>query len=169
MRIPKRRGEELRRIRQVSDDYLTEEKIEKLKRDLNRLIKIERPQAIFETQRLAEMGDFSENVGYQIAKANLRRINDRIILIEERLKRAIVIESGADSFGRVRIGSTVVIESDGVRLTYKILGSQETDPLHGRISHLSPIGSSLIGRSVGDDVAVRVGNNDRVFKILEVR
>lgn len=168
MQVPKRRGEELRRMKQTYDDYLTSEKIERLKLDLGRLLKAERPKAIAETQRLAEMGDFSENVGYQIAKANLRRINDRITSIEERLKRAIPIKLGADASGRVCIGSTVVLESGGARHTYQILGSQETDPTHGRISHLSPLGSELLGCVSGDEVEMEIGGSKKVFKIIEV-
>ena len=164
MQLPKRPKEEMKRMNQTYDHHLTQDKIERLRRDLERLLKTERPEAIAETQRLAEMGDFSENVGYQVAKAHLRRINNRITSIEERLKSAIPIELGSRD-GRVHIGSTVVLESDGESRTYQILGSQETDPTRGRISHLSPLGSGLLGCVEGNEVELDSG---KVFKVVEV-
>ena len=96
MRVPTRRGEKLRPQVEL-DRYVTPEKLQRLKDELDRLLHHERKEAIAEVQRGAEMGDFSENVGYQIAKANLRKLNARIMNLEERIKVAIPIESGVDA------------------------------------------------------------------------
>ena len=109
------------------------------------------------------MGDLSENFGYQEAKARLRRINDRILALAERVASAIPIPSNA-SDGLVRIGSTVTLLSNGQEQVYEILGSQETNPLRGRISYLSPLGQGLMGRTTSDEVRV----NERIYKILSI-
>ena len=168
MRVPKRRGEEEARLKQVHDDYLTPEKIEAMERQLERLKKIERPPAIAETQRLAEMGDFSENVGYQVAKAHLRRINHKMTTIEECLKTAIPIERGSLD-GTIRIGSTVAVVINGIEKTFEILGSNETDPLKGRISYLSPLGQALLGHRKGDEVPFTSPSGESLYHVIDVR
>lgn len=151
MQIPKRRGETQRQALQPEPDrYLTPQAIQRLRDELGRLEKTERPAAAAEVRRAGEMGDFSENAGYQAAKAHLRRVNARILSLQEKLKYAIPIAHGSDD-GLVRIGSTVEIEAGGKAVTYAILGSQESDPSRGRISYLSPLGSALIGKRAGDE------------------
>lgn len=167
MRIPKRRGEEEARLKQVHDDYFTPEKIAAMERQLERLKKVERPPAIAETQRLAEMGDFSENVGYQVAKAHLRRINNKITTLEEKLKTAIPIERGSVD-GVVRIGSRVGVVVGGVQKTFDILGSNETDPMKGRVSYLSPLGQALLGHRVGDEVVFVSPVGEQVYQVIEI-
>jgi len=168
MRIPTRRGEKLKH--QIEEDhFLTPAAILRFKKELERLLKTERKEAIAEVQRLAEMGDFSENVGYQVAKATLRRINNRILILEDKLKRAVPILSGPDSEGRIRVGSTVVLEKDDKRFTYEILGSQETNPSRGRISYLSPLGAVLIGKKVEETAIFINGAQEVIYKIIEVK
>lgn len=166
MQIPKRRGETLRR--QVEPDrYLTPEKIERLKDELRDLETRQRREAADETRRLAEMGDLSENAGYQVAKQNLRRINARILSLKDRIATAIPIQSGDGS--TVQIGSTVTVEADGKSFTYEILGSQESDPSRGKISHLSPIGSALIGHVVGDEITVKSNDAVKTYRVVDIR
>ncbi|MHB8903906.1 MAG: GreA/GreB family elongation factor [Patescibacteria group bacterium] len=74
--------------RQKSDPHITEDKFEELKNKLAKLKNIQRPREAEEVKRLAAMGDFSENAGYQLAKSRLRGINQRILDIEDLLSRA---------------------------------------------------------------------------------
>ena len=101
--------------------------IDKLKNELRRLIEIKRPPAIKEVKRLALMGDFSENAAYQIAKGRLRGINQRILDLEEWLKKSKIIDRSSNK-NFVQLGSKVNLESLGKVRTLKILGSSETDP-----------------------------------------
>lgn len=154
----------------MKPDYnMTPAAIERMKRELDRLIREDRPKAVKEAQRTAEMGDFSENAAYSEAKYQLRKINSRITTLEERIKDAIPIEAGPDASGRVRLGSTVVIETGGRNTTYEIVGAQETDPSRGRISHASPLGQILIGRSEGESAVLKAGTKETVFRIVEVK
>jgi len=69
----------------------------------------------------------------------------------------------------VEIGSIVTVESGGKRMTFEILGSLETDPLHGRISYQSPIGTALVNRIVGETVTIETKQGPVVYRIVEVR
>ncbi len=168
MQIPKRRGEAVRQLKEVHDRYLTREAMVRMQREHDRLRSVERPKAIEETQRTAEMGDFSENVAYQIAKANLRRINNRMTSITERLKQAILIESGVSKDGYARIGSVVVLKQGKETRTYEIVGAQETNPSKGRISHLSPLGKRLLGCTVGETLTFPTPSGDKKYRVISV-
>lgn len=169
MQVPKRRSEQHRVYQPVSTDaHLTAGAIEGLKRELRRLEGRERRKAAEEVARTKEMGDLSENAAYSDAKAQLRRINDRILSIKERLRRAIVIPAGAGGSGIVGIGSTVLLRVDGDEKSYEIVGSQETNPGRGRISHLSPLGQALLGRRAGDRVTRIVNGREVIYEIVQI-
>ncbi len=168
MRIPTRRGE-LNRPRKMTDYNLTPAAIERMKRELERLKKHDQPTAIAEVQRTGAMGDFSENAAYQMAKSGLRRINNRILTLEDRINHAIPIAPTSNAFGQISLGSTVVLQTKTREVTYEIVGPQETNPARGRISHVSPLGAVLIGKSVGDVVRIPTRDGQAAeYKILKV-
>jgi transcription elongation factor GreA len=148
------------------DPYLTEDKYQELSAKLERLKKHSQPKAIEEVKRLAEMGDFSENAAYQIAKGRLRGINQAIIDIAEHLKQAIIIKPQKSP--TVRIGSTVTVSVGGREKTYTILGSSETDPIRGVISHNSPLGAGLIGCRVGETEKIRLNDREVEYRIISI-
>lgn len=160
MQVPIRKKETY--IKPKPDPYLTEEKFVELKNKLERWQTISRPRLAEEVKRLAEMGDFSENVGYQVAKGRLRGLNQRIIELQEHLNNAIIFSPDKNT-QVVGLGHQVTIEIDGRQKTYIILGGEETNPTAGIISHNSPIGSALIGHRVGEIITVNI--NDQVKKI----
>jgi transcription elongation factor GreA len=167
MRLPTRKAETERLQRQEIDNYLTPAKIERMKAELHDLVKNKRGPAAEEVGRTAQMGDLSENAAYQFAKQNLRRLNDRVTILEERLKQAIPIDQGP-SDGKIRIGSTVVLRSNGNELTFEILGSSETNPSSGRISYSSPLGVALIGKSVGDVATLKTPRGETSYEVLRI-
>lgn len=170
MRLPQRKSEQLHQSKQVPEDrYLTASAIKRMKMEVEKLIKHERPAAAAEVRRLAELGDFSENAAYQMAKGQLRRINARITTLEERLKSAIPIVEGSGASGKVRIGSTVVLRSQNREFTFQILGSQETNPSRGFISYLSPLGSLLLRHAAGEMVVLKAGGKEVEYKIVEIQ
>ncbi|MEK9155040.1 MAG: GreA/GreB family elongation factor [Patescibacteria group bacterium] len=168
MRLPTRKKELERQQTEEFDVYVTKEKLERMKRDVQRLETKERGEAAAEVVRTGEMGDFSENAGYQWAKANLRRINGRILTLTEKINRAIIIDE-TSSDGVIRIGSTVTIRANDREFTYQILGSQETNPSLGRISHNSPIGQALLGHRVGDRIDHVRGGVTIAYDVIAVR
>ena len=167
MQIPRRKSEELRR----HDDgptHITKEGLERLEEHLAEL-KRKLPEYIEETERTASYGDRSENAEYKDAKATLRRTHRQILSIEEKIKRAIIILPGLNAKGTIQIGSTVVLEIDGARKTFQIVGSHETDPTHGRISYKSPLGAELMNHKKGDTVHIKTPTGTQQYTILEIR
>jgi len=164
MRLPKRKAEEERIHNLEVDNYLTPAAIKRMKRQLDDLVLNQRSEAAAEVTRTAEMGDLSENAAYQEAKHRLRRINSRILILEERLKSAIPIEQGSAD-GKIRIGSEVTVLVDGTQKGLHIVGSQETDPARGQISHNSPLGQALLDRVANDEIEV-AGTK---YQIIEVK
>jgi len=148
------------------DPYMTQGKFDELKNKLENLKK-KQPFAASEVKRLALDGDFSENAAYQIAKGRLRGLNQRILDIENHLKNAMIIKPSKT--GRVCLGSQVTVEVNGKQKTYQILGSSETDPSRGIISHNSPIGSALINKKLGDIVKVKIKDKEVEYKIVKIK
>lgn len=162
MRLPTRKSEIWRNAQRKDDNYVTKDALERMKKELERLIKVERSPAAEEVARTAQMGDLSENAAYQYAKQHLRKINDRITLLEERIKHAVVIQK--DPSGKIGIGSTVKVLVDNKEMTLEILGSQESNPFKGKISYLSPLGNALLGQRVGDKVQV----GEKTYEVFSV-
>jgi transcription elongation factor GreA len=166
MQVPTRRADKLPKTK--SDPHITAAKYLELKDKLERLTKISRPRASEEVKRLALMGDFSENAGYQLAKSRLRGINYRILDIEDLLKRAEIIEPQKNS-DHIQLGNSVAVEVNGKIKEYIILGSNETNPGTGIISHNSPLGSALIGKRIGDTVKVQLADKTVEYKIIAIK
>jgi len=165
MQIPKRRSEQ---NNQTANDYhITAQKAAEYKQELERLIKLIRPRQSDEVAEHAKLGDFSENAAYQIAKGKLRGTNHRILVLEDILNNAIIIPACKPG-SCVQIGSKVTVEINGQPKTFQILGSQETDPGRGIISHLSPIGSALLGRKVNDKVTIDINDRKVIYKIIKI-
>ncbi len=180
-----RKADELRK-RDHGPVYLTEEGFKQLEEKLARL-KLALPGLIEETQRTAAYGDRSENAEYKEAKSTLRRTNWQILSIQDQIKRVAIIALGPNTSHRVELGSTVVLKAegpesfgdtqdlrysrgtDGTEKIFQILGSRETDPARGRISHQSPLGAALIGHAKGDIVTIQTGSGSRTYHILEIR
>lgn len=166
MQIPKRKPGKYTLLE--IDPHLTEAKFCELEKKSEKLKKISRPRAIEEVSRLAELGDFSENAAYQFAKGKLRGINQKIFNLETQLARAIIIKPVKQA-DRIQLGHKVTVEINGKQKIFQILGSVETNPQKGIISHNSPIGSALIGRKVGDIVKIKIADKEVEYKIIKIK
>lgn len=165
MRLPKRKPGKY--AFHKADLHFTEEKLQKLKDELYQLQRVAQPKAASEVQRLLQLGDLSENAAYQMAKGKLRGINSRIIELGNMVNGAIIIERD-ETVGTVQLGSNVTVEMEGKQMTYKILGSGETNPLKGIISHNSPIGSALMGHQVGDTAICKIRDKEISCRIIRI-
>lgn len=165
MQIPYRKPGKY--MTQKPDNNITQAKFDQLQKKLDKLYN-DRPQAAKEVARLAELGDFSENVEYQLAKGRLRRINQNILEIEFTLKNAEIIAPNTNN-KNVSLGHTVMVEVNNKVKTYQILGSSEANPDKNIISHNSPLGSALIGKKVGDEIEIKLKDKTVIYKILEIK
>ncbi len=164
MRVPIRRSGKYSNIK--PDPFITSDKLKEIKKRLQ-VLKKQLPSAILEVKRLSELGDFSENAGYAIAKGHLRSLQDRIRKLENQLKSAEII-SPQKSRGLVDIGSKVVVKVNNQKITYHILGSLETNPSQGIISYRSPLGSLLLNHKVGDKVRLITGKISKEYQIIAI-
>lgn len=164
MQVPKRKPGKY--AHEKPDPYMSQAKYDSLQAELERIQK-RLPHMRKEVGRLAEMGDFSENAAYQMAKGKLRGANHRVLVLEDTLKYAKIIDKQGEQ-DVVALGCTVTFQMNGHEKTFTILGSSEADPTKNIISQHSPLGASLLGAKVGDVVTVRIGDNDVSCKILKI-
>ena len=145
---------------------------ERLKTELHRLKTVDRPAVIQAIAEARSHGDLSENADYDAAKERQGFIEGRISEVEAKLANAQVIDpSTIDADGRVVFGATVELEDheSGDHVTYQIVGDDEADLKHGKISVSSPIARALIGKEAGDTVDVQAPAGVRHYDILDVR
>ncbi|MBI2048124.1 MAG: transcription elongation factor GreA [Parcubacteria group bacterium] len=148
--------------------YLSKEKLEDLKKELEYL-KTEKRKEVAESLEYARsLGDLSENAEYQEAGRLQTEVEDRIAAIETLLRSAIIVSDYKG--GVINIGSTVVVEkeSDHIQKTYRIVGSEEADMLKGKISNRSPLGAGLIGKKKGDTTSVKTPSGEISYRIVSV-
>ncbi len=173
---PRRRWHKVASLDDHGPIPLTKEAHARMKARLAR-IKARLPALAAEAGETAALGDRSDNAAYKEAKSLLRRAQRQVFTLEDQLTRVVEISPGTDERGAVRLGSTVVVASSPAgagpateqRSTYVIVGPFETDPASGRISHKSPLGSALIGKTTGDAVTVSTARGPRHYRIIEVR
>ena len=150
--------------------YLTSEGAARLKVELEQL-KGPARQEISERLRSAiQMGDLSENADYHKAKEDQGFLEGKIMELEYLLKNATIIEQ-KDSGPRevVEVGARITVMEEGeAPESYLIVGAKEADPRNGRISHVSPIGSALMGHRVGDRVEVQTPGGALWLEIVEI-
>jgi|SRR3989338_969559 len=165
MQIPYRKPGKYSQI--PTDHLMTEAKFDELQKKLTQL-KASQPQAARDVARLAEMGDFSENVEYQLAKGRLRAINQNITQTEYNLEHAQIIQA-QKNYDVIEIGCSVTVDSEKGSSTFQILGSSETNPAKGIISHTSPIGSALLGHRVGEKVKIFIGSKEIEYTVVKIQ
>ena len=151
---------------------MTVEGAERLKVELQRLKGVERPSVIQAIAEARSHGDLSENADYDAAKERQGFIEGRIAEVESKLANAQVIDPRSlDADGLVVFGATVDLEDSesGDKVTYQIVGDDEADIKHGKISVSSPIARALIGKSEGDTADVQAPGGVRSYDVLAVR
>ena len=140
---------------------ISKEGFEKLKAERENLINVERPAVIEEIKLARSQGDLSENADYDAARDKQARIEERIKELEVMTQNAVIIGSDVKVDTHVvNLGATVTVldlsEENPEPDTFTILGSTETDPLHGKISNESPLAKALMTHKIGYVVTVGV-------------
>ncbi|MBI2442925.1 MAG: transcription elongation factor GreA [Candidatus Levybacteria bacterium] len=149
--------------------YLTKDGFSDLKREYEELTKIKRPEVVSRVSAARDQGDLSENAEYTAAREELSFIDGRIDELEELLKEVVLIQGNSHSHRMVSLGSTVTVKVDGRKEEYTVVGEFEADPTAKKISHASPLGKALIGKKVGETVAVEAPAGKIVYTVLAVQ
>lgn len=149
---------------------LTPEGLKKLEDELEELKSVKRREIASRIKQAIEFGDISENSEYEEAKNEQAFIEGRIATLEKMLRNARVIDDLDIDIGIVSIGSKVRVKDidTGDEFEYVIVGSAEADPARFKISNESPIGRSLLGKTVGDRVDVRIPAGLLHFEVLGI-
>lgn len=149
---------------------LSAERLEDLKNELTYLKTVREKEVADQIKEARSFGDLSENSEYDEAKNEQGKLYSRIAEIENILSNYVVIEENEDSHDKVRLGSTITVLDVEFqeKETYQVVGSQEADPMNGRISEESPFGKALLGKAVGEDVVVEAPAGTIHYQIIEI-
>src|SRR6187551_2035754 len=148
--------------------FITPEGFRRLKLEYEELFGIERPKIVETVAWAASLGDRSENADYIYGKRRLREIDRRVRFLIKRLEGAEIVNSSGRDTDQVFFGATVKLKSLSGEKSVAIVGVDEVDPSHGRVSWVSPIARALIKAREGDTVTLHTPAGDEKLEILEV-
>lgn len=149
-------------------EYLTIEKKKELELELSTLKSTRRKEIADALEYAKSLGDLSENAEYHQAREDQANCEDRIIHLEQILKNAVIMDT--QSTGVVTVGSTVTVQKKGDKeeRTFALVGSEEADPVTGRISNESPLGQALLAKKKGDVVTVTTPKGEMIYTIKSI-
>ena len=149
---------------------VTKQGFEALKKELENLKKIERPQNLHAIEEARAHGDLSENAEFAAAKDRQGFIEGRISELEFKLANIDIIETDKLPRDRAVFGCKVVLENieTGEDVSYQLVGPDESDIENGRISVTSPLGKAIIGRKPGDELSLNVPGGRRLYELIEI-
>jgi len=153
-----------------SKNYLTPGGYRRLREELQHLMDVERPDIVRTVSWAASNGDRSENGDYLYGKKRLREIDRRIRFLIKRLDIAEVVDSSLRiDRDRIFFGARVrYLEASGIERRITIVGIDESEPLQGRVSWISPIARALTRARVGDEVSLRTPAGPELLEVLEI-
>ena len=149
---------------------VTKQGFEALKKELENLKKIERPQNLNAIEEARAHGDLSENAEFAAAKDRQGFIEGRISELEFKLANIDIIETDQLPKDRAVFGCKVVLENieTGEDVSYQLVGPDESDIENGRISVTSPLGKAIIGSKPGDELSLNVPGGRRLYELIEI-
>jgi transcription elongation factor GreA len=137
--------------------YVSRNGLERLKSELEQLPTVRRQDIADRIQQSREKGGVESNAEYEDSKNELAFIEGRILTLDNMINSAVIIKEGSGSGDTVEVGNTIAVkDQDGQFIKYTIVGSTEADPSQGRISNVSPIGGSLLGKWIGEIAEIDV-------------
>ena len=149
--------------------FITQDGLVKLKEELSHLKNTRRKEVANRIQQAKEFGDLSENAEYADAKDEQAFVEGRIIEVEKMINNATIIKEHHNGDG-VEVGNSIKIkdEETGDMKEYEITGSQEADPVAGKISNESPLGKAFLGKKVDEVVEVKLPKGIVKYKIIKI-
>jgi transcription elongation factor GreB len=155
-------------VQKSEKNYITKEGAEALRLEYQHLFHDERPKLVATVAWAAGNGDRSENADYIYGKRRLREIDKRLGHLNDKLSRAEVIDVSTLKSDKIIFGATVEIkDDDGKIFKYQIVGEDETDAELGKMSWKSPVGKSLLGKKLDDEVEVETPNGIKIYTVLK--
>lgn len=150
--------------------YITPAGAERLRAELDRLWRVQRPKVTQAVSDAAALGDRSENAEYIYGKKQLREIDRRIRFLQKRLDEIVVVDRPPTDSSRVYFGAWVRLEdASGKAFDYRVVGPDEIDTDKGCISIDSPLARALLKKAVDDEVSVDLPTGGSAYVIIDVR
>jgi transcription elongation factor GreB len=150
-------------------NYISPSGFARLKAELKQLVELERPEVVKTVSWAAALGDRSENADYLYGKKRLREIDRRVRFLIKHLEAAEIVHSAGRDSDQVFFGATVKVKAKDEIREITILGVDEVDPAHGKVSWISPIARALLKAREGDTVTLRTPSGEEKLEIVEVR
>ena len=149
---------------------VTREGYETLKKELENLKRVERPQNIKAIEEARAHGDLSENAEFDAAKERQGFIEGRINELGYKLATADIILTENLPKDRAVFGSKVLLENidSGEEVEYRLVGPEESDIKEGRISVSSPLGRAILGKKPGDELTLIVPGGKRIYEFVDI-
>lgn len=149
----------------------TKEGLQRLKDELERLERVERPENIKAIEEARKHGDISENAEFHAAKERQSFLDSKINELKRVIGSSEVIDIDDGPADRVVFGKMILLYDiqEDQEISYQLVGPYESDPEKGKVSVTSPLGQALIGREVGDEIKVRTPAGIKEFEILEIK
>lgn len=149
---------------------ITPDGFQKLKDELDRLLKFDRPKNISDIAEARAHGDLSENAEYHAARERQSFLEGRIQELQSKLSLFDVIDTSKISQSKVAFGAKVKVYDIGAETEYEftLVGPDEADVKGGRISISSPVGRALIGKEAGDTAVVKAPARNIEYEIIEI-
>ena len=149
---------------------VTREGYEALKKELENLKRVERPQNIQAIEEARAHGDLSENAEFAAAKDRQGFIEGRIGELEYKIASADIITADNLPRDRAVFGTKVLLENidTGEEVQYQLVGPDESDINKGRISISSPLGKAILGKKPGDELTLEVPGGKRIYEFVEI-
>ena len=152
----------------TTKEYLSKEKFEELKTELDQLTRITRREIAETLEAAKALGDLSENAEYHSAREQQAGGEERIMDLEELLKNDVLVP-GKHKTDMVGVGAEVVVKRGKDTKTYKIVGSEEANISEGKISNKSPLGEAMMGKKKGDSFSYMTPSGAMKCEILEIK
>lgn len=151
-------------------EYLTKDKFDQLKKELDELKTVKRKEVAESLDYARGLGDLSENAEYHEARELQANIEDRIAKLESIMKNTTIMSGEASHGEYVHIGSTVEIEKKGEssRKKFKIVGSEETDIIQSKLSNRSPLGNAVLGKKIGESFSFNSPAGTMTYKVIGI-
>ena len=150
---------------------ITREGLEKLRKELQSILTVDRPKNIKAIAEARAHGDLNENAEYHAAKERQAFLDGRIHELEMAINQSEVIEIDAAQKERIIFGAIVELRNiaKDTNVVYQLVGPYESDPENGKISVTSPLGKALIGKEEEDSVTIKTPGGIQEFEIVEIR
>ena len=151
--------------------FITPEGFGKIRAEYEELFSVERPKLVDTIAWAAGNGDRSENGDYIYGRKRLREIDRRLSYLSKVMKQAKIVDPALqENRDVVRFGATVELaDEDDERRTLTLVGEDESDATHGRISWAAPIARALVGAKVGDERIVRLPSGEKSYEVMAIR